>query len=90
MALKLYEYFEDYGRMGSLSGLYVMDEQDFEELKGKFYYGDELLGKHSEVFLDFYGNSDVKSDDQEFLGKLVELLGVSVSGETPFNYDEEG
>lgn len=85
--LKLYEYYLDCGRMGSLSGLFVADDAVVEAAIGKRVYFGEVLGKHSEV----YGTLDreeltVKSEDQEFIAKLVDLLGSDISGYNPLGY----
>lgn len=88
--LKLYRYFEDYGRMGCLEGLYVADSSAFEALKGKSAYGGELLGKHSDVYLNFYDCSEPVNDDQDFISKLTEVLGGNViSGYSPYDFEIE-
>lgn len=49
MAIKVYAYHQDFGRIGSLSGLFTADEEDVETAMGQEVYLDEVLGKHSEV-----------------------------------------
>lgn len=50
MSEKVYKWDFDCGRMGSLDGLFVADEQDVAAAIGKDVYFGEVLGKHSEVY----------------------------------------
>jgi len=82
------------GRMGSLNGLFVCSQDEYEDLIGQEVYFGEVLGKHSEI----YGTLEedhlrIVSDDQDKIDWLVELLGCSISGFNPMEYlreDEEG
>lgn len=85
--LKLYSFYWDYGRHGSVEGLFVADEKDIEKAMGREVYFGEILGKHSEV----YGSLDsddlkVISEDQEKIEWLIEILGYNVSGYNPLDY----
>ena len=79
--------------MGSLDGLFMCEPSEIEPLIGKEIYFGEVLGKHSEI----YGTLDaddleVKSDDEEFIAKLGEVLGTTrtISGFNPLDfYDPE-
>ena len=88
--LKLYKFHWDCGRMGDLDGLFVAEASEIEALIGKTVYFGEVLGKHS----DMYGTLDaedlvVKSDDQEFIAKLIEVVGAgTISGHNPLDYYE--
>ena len=94
---KLYSFFWECGRMGTLDGLFVAEEAEVNAIIGKEIYFGEVLGKHSEI----YGRLDeidleVKSDDQDFINKLVEIIGDNtISGFNPLvyydpdDYDEE-
>jgi hypothetical protein len=78
------------GRQGDVKGLFVVDRDELEKGYGREVYFGEILGKHSEI----YGTLDrediaVKSDDQEFIGKVEELLGSTLSGYNPFDYMRE-
>lgn len=88
---KLYEMVWDCGRMGMLEGLFVAEESDMDALIGKEIYFGEVLGKHSEICGELEARDiDVKSDDQEFIEKLVKVIGhTSISGFNPFDYYEE-
>lgn len=84
----LVEMSLDYGRMGSLEGLFLVDEADFElaqKLNPQVYFG-EVLGKHSEVYCDFNEMSfRVKTDDPAKIAMLKDMDMVS-SGHDPFEY----
>ena len=86
---KLYNFNFDCGRMGHLEGLFVADEGQVEAVVGDYLYFGEVLGKHSEVegTLD-YGDLEVVSEDQDFIEKLVNLLGDTISGYNPLHYVE--
>lgn len=84
----LVEMSLDYGRMGDLKGLFLVDKADFElaqKLNPQVYFG-EVLGKHSEVYCDFNEMSfAVKTDDSAKIAVLKEI-GVVSSGHNPFDY----
>lgn len=46
---KLWKFELDWGRMGTLEGLFVSEPEPLMELIGKEIYFGECLGKHSEV-----------------------------------------
>ena len=97
---KLYRFYLDCGRMGSLDGLFIAEDTVVAEAMGKDIYYGECLGKHSEITCELdAAHLTVKSEDQEFISKLEELLGTTLSGFNPINiylddkedgcYDEE-
>jgi hypothetical protein len=45
----IYRYKEYFGRMGSLSGIFVATDEEFEAALGKSVYLGEVLGKHSDI-----------------------------------------
>ncbi|ADQ53308.1 hypothetical protein 65p300 [Aeromonas phage 65] len=47
--LKLYRFYWDAGRGGSVEGLFVEDSEVVEKYIGSDVYFGEILGKHSEV-----------------------------------------
>jgi hypothetical protein len=49
MAIKVYKYYEDFRRMGNLTGLFLADEDDVAAAQDQEVYLGEVLGKHSEV-----------------------------------------
>lgn len=89
---KLYTMDFDYGRMGKLQGMFVAEESDVENLIGKTLYFGEVLGKHSDIYGELEASDIVVvSDDQDFITKLVEVIGGErISGYNPFDYYEEG
>lgn len=50
MAEKLYRYYQYYGRMGSLSGIFAAEEAEVQAAIGKEVDFDEALGKHSHAY----------------------------------------
>ena len=94
--MKLYQFNWDCGRSGELDGLFVATPEVLEPLFGKEIYFGEVLGKHSEIF-DTLERDEIttKSDDSEFVTKMVEVLGLdtssgwaTVSGFNPLDYYE--
>lgn len=85
---KLYKFYVDAGRMGSISGIFVAKEEDVnKKLLGCNVYFGEILGKHSDVSVDIEPDMlTVLTDDQIFINKF-EALDCS-SGYNPFDYLE--
>lgn len=87
----VYKYFEDFGRCGELSGVFVREKADVEELldKGHEVYLGEALGKHSQVFTTLSSKTiKMISDNPEVVG-IVEKHGLE-NGVDPFSrYEEE-
>lgn len=89
--LKLYRFEVDYGRHGSLEGLFVSTEEELNLLNNTTIHFGEALGKHSEVWIDDFKWQDccsVVSDDQEKIEWLVGILGYTLSGYSPSDYYE--
>lgn len=93
MDKKLFEMHVNYGRMGDLDGLFVSTQKKVDALAGKNVYFGEVLGKHSEIDVDFEDHLpefEVKSEDREFIKKLVEVVGSeTISGFNPVEIFEE-
>lgn len=85
---KLWKMAIDCGRQGSLSGVFVATQGEIDGLMGREVYFGEVLGKHSEVVIDF-APEDVKllTDDQDFIAKAEEY-GMASVGLNPFHYIE--
>lgn len=87
----LVKFFWDYGRCGEVSGLFTCYKDQLDSIIGSEVYFGEILGKHSDV----YGTLNkedfvIKSDDQEFIKKLEEILGEgTIQGYNPFDYIED-
>jgi len=88
--LGIYTYYKDFGRRGELEGLFIADHEDLIKLEGKMIYFGEVLGKHSEVIVEFSydENIDVRTQDQEFIKKFREIMGDNYyTGYNPLNYE---
>ena len=86
---KLYSFYWDCGRMGDLQGLFIAEESEVQKILGKEVYFGEVLGKHSEVSGTVDDEDiEVKSEDQEKVEWLENLLGSTVSGYNPLDYYE--
>ena len=91
MAKKLYKYDSYYGRMGSLDGIFIADEEEVERLKGYSARFGEVLGKHSYITDDsWFDNTEVLTNDQDFIAKFIEIMGDgTISGYNPMDYIDE-
>lgn len=91
----LCEFYWDCGRMGGLEGLFIIENETLEKMIGKYVYFGEVLGKHSNIEGTLEREDfTIKSEDQEFIQKLEDLLGSDLSGYNPvyyvsFDEDEE-
>jgi hypothetical protein len=77
----LCRYFDDCGRMGTLEGLFVCTQEDYDLAMGKEAWLDEPLGKHSEcrVVID-KDNVKIIDISEEAISALVGAVGVNISG----------
>lgn len=79
----------DYGREGSVNGLFVTTKEWMEALSGVTIYFGEILGKHSEVWIDDFNWTEyctVLTDDQDKIEFLIDLLGSHISGYDPSDH----
>ena len=83
----LVQFYWNCGRMGDIEGLFITTEDELKSWYGREAYFGEVLGKHSEIdgTID-EGDFTIKSDDQEFIAKIEELLGEHLSGFYPGDY----
>ena len=83
----LVRFYWNCGRGGNLDGLFIITEDELKSWYGREAYFGEVLGKHSEIdgILE-EGDFTIKSDDQEFIVKIEELLGEHLSGFYPGDY----
>ena len=87
--LKLYKYYEEFGRMGDLQGVFVSTDAELLSKKGKTAYFGEVLGKHSDIYSDeWFENLFFLTDDQDFINKSIEY-GLVNSGFCPLEYIDE-
>lgn len=89
MAKKLYNFYWDCGRQGSLEGLFIADEDKIKDSIGKEVYFGEVLGKHSEVSgtLDEIDLTEIDIPESVVL-ILEEKVGKNISGYNPLDYIE--
>lgn len=91
--MKLYRYYEDYGRMGSIEGLFFLTEEklNFYKKYTNVLYWDELLGKHSEGTFDFSDETITAIDIPEDAAQILrDAIGSDViSGPFDFEYFDE-
>lgn len=88
---KLYKFQWDCGRQGSVEALFVEEEETVRAAVGKTIEFGEVLGKHSDVHGTLEeADLEMVTDDQDFLLKLVQVIGkFTVSGHNPLSYMEE-
>lgn len=82
----IYKFYWDYGRDGEVSGIFVAEDHEIEEIIGKEVYFGEILGKHSNIH-DRVTSEDIIliSQNPEFVRLFEENIG-SV-GYNPLDYD---
>lgn len=88
--MKLYKYEEDFGRMGSLDGLFFATDDEYTYFMGRTIQEYEILGKYSEVQLDFDKTTvtEVKLS-QTTIDEMFAVFGSHVSGVSPlYNFDQ--
>lgn len=89
---KLYRFFEDFGRMGEISGLFIADEKDVKDAIGQTVYLGEVLGKHSDIDLELDKTQfKVIPVPRETIEILLEAFGShTLCGMNPLEYVEFG
>ncbi len=81
---KLYQFYWDCGRAGSVEGLFIAEEDFVNKHIGNSVYFGEILGKHSEVE-GTMDEDDLKIIDipNNVVELLEEKLGKTISGYNP-------
>lgn len=90
--MKLYQYYEDYGRMGSIEGLLILTDDEVTKYKEytNHLYWDELLGKHSGGNFLFSDDTLTVIDIPEDAVKILhDKIGKVVSGPFDLDYFDE-
>lgn len=83
----LWSFYWDYGRSGSLDGLFVATEEAVNEVIGQEAYFGEVLGKHSEVYGDLSEGDISKIDiSPDAVEEVSRYLGTTWSGFNPLEY----
>jgi len=86
---KLWKFYWDCGRMGSLEGLFVASEAQVSKIIGKHVYFGEVLGKHSDISGNISQDSlELIDIDADAVAKILAVTGPTVSGYNPFDYWE--
>lgn len=86
----LWQFYWDYGRSGSVEGLFVATEDEVKRAIGKNVYLGEILGKHSEVYGTLEEGEITKVDlDSETVERVAKILGETWSGRNPLGYVDE-
>lgn len=87
--MKVYRYYQYFGRQGTLSGLFIAQESHVEWLKSLDFniVAYEELGKHSQPCIDT-GKIEMVSDSEEVVKFVKDYLGGSF-GIDPFDYVED-
>jgi hypothetical protein len=90
MPYKLYQYHEDFGRCGSLTGRLLLTDEEYQGLLGKTFVAYDVLGKHSEIESELTAeNLTLVTDDAVFINRAEEL-GVDLeTGFDPRCYMED-
>jgi len=84
---KLYKFECDFGRMGSLEGLFIATEQEVKSAIGKDVQFGEVLGKHSDVGGTLEDGDIVEvSVLQSTVVDLEKNVGVNIGGYNPLDY----
>ena len=87
---KLFSFYADCGRNGSLEGLFIATQEEVDKAIGKYMYFGEVLGKHSEVEGNLEAHEiTLVADDQEKIEWLESILGSCVSGFNPLEYIQD-
>lgn len=81
----IYKFYAYFGRMGSLSSVFVATAEDIENLIGEEVHFGEVLGKHSEMSLIIKKEHfTLATNDEKFIVMFEELK--LENGHNPFDY----
>ena len=84
---KLYRFYWDCGRNGSVEGIFIAEEEDVKNAIGENVYFGEILGKHSEVY-GILEESDIKELNVSSITvkELEKIAGTNICGYNPLDY----
>lgn len=88
----IYKFECDYGRSGTLSGIFIATPQDIEQIHSKTIYLGECLGKHSEVYFepgDLRDHISLVTTDENALTVFSKHSLYSGYDLTDYLYEEE-
>ena len=91
MDLVLVKYYEDFGRMGSIEGVFLCTKDELDKLDGAYVSFGEALGKHSEVYTDdALSLCTILDTSEEDLSVIFRVFGEgTISGFNPLDYLDE-
>lgn len=82
----IYRYYQDFGRMGELEGVFVARPSDIRKVTGHTAHFGEVLGKHSDVSSsDWDAYLEVLNDEPDFVEKAI-ACGLVGIGYNPLDY----
>jgi len=88
MKESIFKFSKDFGRMGFLSGVFVAEQKDINDLIGKEVYFGEVLGKHSDIYCTLEQEDFQQlTDDKDFIEKFKNFQ--LSTGINPLHYTEE-
>lgn len=88
MSEGVYKFVASYGRMGTLSGVFISDQPTIDSIIGKTISFGDALGKHSDVRIEIEPKMiRLLTDDSDFVSKFKEF-GLA-TGTNPLVYYEE-
>lgn len=92
---KLWRLEIDFGRMGKISSTFFATAEQMEDLRTRSIWLDDVLGKHSEITIDFSDLteqelSEVEGLSETTLMEMNKILGDLVGGWLyPWDYTEQ-
>ena len=88
MSKGLFKLGLEYGRCGSIEGLFIADFDELRKAMGKLVYLGEVLGKHSEVYFNLSDCMLELISEDETIINLVKDNNLE-SGFNPLEYIDE-
>lgn len=81
----IYKFYCDCGSMGSLSGVFVADSEDIQNLIGSSVDFGEVLGRHSDISGEIEKDEIIFVTDDANIVELFEKFDLE-TGYNPFDY----
>ncbi|AEC53133.1 hypothetical protein SCRM01_187 [Synechococcus phage S-CRM01] len=85
MTRGVYHFYQDFGRPGSLDGVFVADIEQVEKVYGLQAYFGEVLGKHSEVYCEVTPDNLKLITDEPSDVEVFDRYNINV-GYNPLDY----
>ncbi|MGI9526986.1 MAG: hypothetical protein ACR2MS_07760 [Weeksellaceae bacterium] len=87
--IKLWKFYWDCGRMGSIDGLFLASSKDVENLFEKRVYFGEVLGKFSEIYGTIKERNFKEIEVDAATIEALSKYGPTLCGRNPLDYYEE-